>query len=63
MNKKHIIVSFLAGILLAVFAYHAYNVYLMRSVLNAQGNAIAGHEATLRQVVEFLNKATQQPSK
>jgi len=60
MNKKHIITAFVAGILLTIFAYHAYTVYTFRSAINAQARLIQEQGVALSQVIEFLNKATAQ---
>lgn len=69
MNKKHIITSFVAGILLAVFAYHAHNVYIMRAQLNSAIQWITFYDNSMKIVDNSVkasiqaNQATQQPSK
>lgn len=48
--KKTIITSFIAGILLTAFLYHAYTVYTLR-------NVIAVHEQAISQIVTFINNS------
>lgn len=49
--KKIITISFIAGILLTVFCYHAYIVYSLKS-------SVAQHEIVLQQIVNLINSNT-----
>lgn len=50
--KKTIIISFIAGILLTLFSYHAYTVYKFKKTLIA-------HETSINQIVSFINSSLQ----
>jgi len=50
--KIKIIKSFIAGIIIALFAIHAYTVYSLQ-------RAVVEHESVLRQVVSYLNAQSQ----
>ena len=50
--KKTIIISVIAGILLTIFAFHAYNFYQIRKATIQNTQAIA-------QVVSFINSQLQ----
>ena len=55
MYKSIIASAFVLGIILTVFAYQAVTIYQLRT-------QVATDHATLTQVVDFLNKATQTPT-
>lgn len=51
--NRQFIVAFVSGLLMAIFLFHAYTVYTIRAVT-------IQNQATLAQVVGFINQATAQ---
>lgn len=51
---KGLVIAFLLGVVFAVFAYHAYTVYLIRNITIANQNDIAA-------IAQFLQQSSAVP--
>lgn len=62
MLNRTVVISFILGILVALFCVHAYTVYKMRPIVTQNQATVIQNQASISEIANFLNSAAQQAS-